>query len=130
MRVRTALDPILSRTPGPSAERALLANLLGDACAKLVDANSGFSPRRAIEVGRLLETEGISHYEEPCPFDDFDATRDAPDAEWNARTDLTQINVASVRDYTPYLRNDGCELIFSSTRAGLEDLYVTRIVLP
>ena len=29
------------------------------ACAKLVDANSGFSPPRAIEVGRLLEAEGI-----------------------------------------------------------------------
>ncbi len=37
-------------------------------CAKLVDANSGFSPRRAIEVGRLLEAEGICHYEEPCPY--------------------------------------------------------------
>ncbi len=33
-----------------------------------MDANSGFSPRRAIEVGRLLEAEGISHYEEPCPY--------------------------------------------------------------
>src|SRR5882757_1405373 len=31
-------------------------------------AYSGFSPRRAIEVGRLLEAEGISHYEEPCPY--------------------------------------------------------------
>ena len=30
-----------------------LARALGSGCAKLVDANSGFSPRRAIEVGRL-----------------------------------------------------------------------------
>ena len=37
-------------------------------CAKLVDANSGFSPPRAIEVGELLEAEGIGHYEEPCPY--------------------------------------------------------------
>jgi L-alanine-DL-glutamate epimerase-like enolase superfamily enzyme len=41
---------------------------LGPAVAKLVDANSGYSPQRAIEVGRLLEAEGISHYEEPCPY--------------------------------------------------------------
>ena len=45
-----------------------VARVLGDGVAKLVDANSGFSPRRAIEVGRLLEAEGISHYEEPCPY--------------------------------------------------------------
>jgi L-alanine-DL-glutamate epimerase-like enolase superfamily enzyme len=45
-----------------------VARALGADCAKLVDANSGFSPRRAIEVGRLLEAEGISHYEEPCPY--------------------------------------------------------------
>jgi L-alanine-DL-glutamate epimerase-like enolase superfamily enzyme len=45
-----------------------VARALGPGVAKLVDANSGFSPPRAIEVGRLLEAEGISHYEEPCPY--------------------------------------------------------------
>jgi L-alanine-DL-glutamate epimerase-like enolase superfamily enzyme len=45
-----------------------VARALGPGVAKLVDANSGFSPQRAIEVGRLLEAEGISHYEEPCPY--------------------------------------------------------------
>jgi L-alanine-DL-glutamate epimerase-like enolase superfamily enzyme len=45
-----------------------VARALGPRVAKLVDANSGFSPRRAIEVGRLLEAEGVSHYEEPCPY--------------------------------------------------------------
>lgn len=33
-RARTLLEPLLARTPGPSADRALLANLLGDALAK------------------------------------------------------------------------------------------------
>ncbi len=41
---------------------------LGPDAALLVDANSGFSPARAIEVGRLLETEGVEHFEEPCPY--------------------------------------------------------------
>ncbi|MGH8135684.1 MAG: mandelate racemase/muconate lactonizing enzyme family protein [Steroidobacteraceae bacterium] len=58
----------------------LIARALGDGTAKLVDANSGFSPRRAIEVGRLLESEGISHYEEPCPYWKLDETKQVADA--------------------------------------------------
>ncbi len=53
-----------------------VARALGDGVAKLVDANSGFSPRRAIEVGRLLEAEGIGHYEEPCPYWELAQTRE------------------------------------------------------
>ena len=45
-----------------------VARALGNGVAKLVDGNSGYSPQRAIEVGRLLESEGISHFEEPCPY--------------------------------------------------------------
>jgi len=53
-----------------------VARALGPGVAKLVDANSGFSPRRAIEVGRLLEAEGVSHYEEPCPYWHLEQTRE------------------------------------------------------
>ncbi len=48
--------------------------------AKLVDANSGFSVKRAIEVGYFLQSEGISHYEEPCPYWDFEQTRQVTQA--------------------------------------------------
>jgi L-alanine-DL-glutamate epimerase-like enolase superfamily enzyme len=57
-----------------------VARALGDGVAKLVDANSGFSPRRAIEVGRLLEAEGIGHYEEPCPYWKLEETKQVADA--------------------------------------------------
>jgi L-alanine-DL-glutamate epimerase-like enolase superfamily enzyme len=57
-----------------------VARALGDGVAKLVDANSGYSPRRAIEVGRLLESEGISHFEEPCPYWQLAATKQVTDA--------------------------------------------------
>jgi L-alanine-DL-glutamate epimerase-like enolase superfamily enzyme len=57
-----------------------VARALGDRVAKLVDANSGFSPRRAIEVGRLLEAEGIGHYEEPCPYWELAQTKEVADA--------------------------------------------------
>ncbi len=57
-----------------------VARALGPGIAKLVDANSGFSPRRAIEVGRLLEAEGIGHYEEPCPYWKLEETRQVRNA--------------------------------------------------
>ena len=59
----------------PTIRRAL-----GDDAALLVDANSGFSPPRAIEVGRLLEDHGISHYEEPCPYWELEQTKAVTDA--------------------------------------------------
>jgi len=57
-----------------------VARALGDGMAKLVDGNSGFSPKRAIEVGRLLEAEGIGHFEEPCPYWELEQTREVTDA--------------------------------------------------
>jgi L-alanine-DL-glutamate epimerase-like enolase superfamily enzyme len=53
----------------------VVSRALGAGVAKLVDANSGFSPPRAIEVGRMLEAEGIGHFEEPCPYWEFAQTR-------------------------------------------------------
>ncbi|WP_416915439.1 MAG: mandelate racemase/muconate lactonizing enzyme family protein [Roseicyclus sp.] len=46
----------------------------------LIDANSCYSVPRAIEVGRMLEDSGFSHYEEPCPYWDLDATKAVADA--------------------------------------------------
>lgn len=53
-----------------------VARALGDGIEKLVDANSGFSVARAIEVGHLLVEHGVGHYEEPVPYWDLDATLD------------------------------------------------------
>ncbi len=58
----------------------VVARALGDGIAKLVDANSGFSPARAIEVGRLLEAEGVGHFEEPCPYWELEQTRSVTQA--------------------------------------------------
>jgi L-alanine-DL-glutamate epimerase-like enolase superfamily enzyme len=46
----------------------------------LVDANSCYSPARAIEVGRMLQDNGISHYEEPCPYWEFDQTKEVKES--------------------------------------------------
>lgn len=53
----------------------VVSRALGDGVDKLVDANSGFSVARAIAVGRMLQDNGIGHYEEPVPYWDLDATR-------------------------------------------------------
>lgn len=47
---------------------------LGAEVSLLVDGNSGFSPARAIEVGRMLESEGYEHFEEPCPYWEMEQT--------------------------------------------------------
>ncbi|MCB1491565.1 MAG: mandelate racemase/muconate lactonizing enzyme family protein [Rhodobiaceae bacterium] len=58
----------------------VVSRALGDGVAKLVDGNSGFSPARAIEVGHLLEAEGIGHFEEPCPYWHLEQTKEVADA--------------------------------------------------
>ena len=53
---------------------------LGNQGALLVDANSCYSPTRAIQIGRLLEDHGISHFEEPCPYWELEQTKQVRDA--------------------------------------------------
>jgi L-alanine-DL-glutamate epimerase-like enolase superfamily enzyme len=53
---------------------------LGDAASISADANGGYSATGAIRVGRMLDAEGYHHFEEPCPFDDIDATKAVADA--------------------------------------------------
>jgi L-alanine-DL-glutamate epimerase-like enolase superfamily enzyme len=53
---------------------------LGDQATLLADANSCFAPARAIEVGRILEDNGVVHYEEPCPYWELEQTKEVADA--------------------------------------------------
>lgn len=59
----------------PTVSRAL-----GPRMDKLVDGNSGFSVARAIEVGRMLEDEGVGHFEEPVPWWEPEQTRAVSEA--------------------------------------------------
>jgi len=59
----------------PTIRRAL-----GKEAELLVDGNSGFSPARAIEVGRMLEANGVCHFEEPCPYWELEQTKEVADA--------------------------------------------------
>jgi L-alanine-DL-glutamate epimerase-like enolase superfamily enzyme len=59
---------------------AAVRGALGDDATLLVDANSCYTPPVAIEVGRMLEANGIVHFEEPCPYWELDWTRRVADA--------------------------------------------------
>ena len=47
---------------------------------KLVDANSCFSSAQAIEIGKLLEDNNVTHFEEPCPYWNPEQTKEVTDA--------------------------------------------------
>ena len=86
IRVGSEFGHDVDESPGrteavvPTVRRAL-----GDDVALLADANSCYTPARAIEVGRLLEDNGFVHFEEPCPYWEL---------EWTKRvTDALDINV-------------------------------------
>jgi L-alanine-DL-glutamate epimerase-like enolase superfamily enzyme len=67
----------LDEWPGRTEEIIpMVSRALGDGVDKLVDANSGFSVPRALEVGKMLQDHGIGHYEEPVPYWDLEATRE------------------------------------------------------
>ena len=54
----------------------VMRQALGKDASLLVDANGGYSPQRAIEVGQLLESEGVEHFEEPCLYWELEQTRE------------------------------------------------------
>lgn len=53
---------------------------LGDNVTILADANSCYSPSRAIEVGKMLEDHDYGHFEEPCPYWEMEQTKQVADA--------------------------------------------------
>lgn len=57
----------------------LTRKVFGDQMAIHADANSSYDPPEAIRVGRMLEDIKAVYFEEPCPFDDFDATKKVTD---------------------------------------------------
>jgi len=71
------VDEWLGRTEEvvPTVRKAL-----GDDVSLLVDGNSGFSAPRAIEVGKMLEDNGVEHFEEPCPYWLMNETKKVTDA--------------------------------------------------
>ena len=67
--------------PGRSEEIVpTVRKALGESATLLVDANSCYSPARAIELGAMLEDNGVSHFEEPCPYWEMEQTAEVTKA--------------------------------------------------
>ncbi|MFP6643377.1 MAG: mandelate racemase/muconate lactonizing enzyme family protein [Candidatus Latescibacterota bacterium] len=52
---------------------------LGDDIDIHADSNSSYDPPQAIEVGRMLEDINAVYFEEPCPFDHLEDTKEVTD---------------------------------------------------
>lgn len=68
-------------SPGRTEKLVDLARATwGDAVILYVDANGSYDAKKAIELGRMLESYGVGFFEEPCPFDEYEQTKQVADA--------------------------------------------------
>lgn len=66
--------------PGRSAGLIRLSRrALGDAIDIHADANSSYDPPQAIEIGKMLQDINAVYFEEPCPFDHLEDTKQVTD---------------------------------------------------
>ncbi len=53
---------------------------LDSSVKKLVDANSCYTANQAIEIGKILEDNNVTHFEEPCPYWEPEQTKEVTNA--------------------------------------------------
>ena len=81
-KTRVAVSAGRDTEPWPGRSEELIPTLrkaLGSDIVIHADANSGYSADRAIEIGRMLEANGYGHFEEPCPYWEYDWTKKVAD---------------------------------------------------
>ncbi|WP_433988643.1 D-galactarolactone cycloisomerase (plasmid) [Pseudoseohaeicola sp. NH-UV-7] len=82
-KVRAGAEVGRNRDEWPGRTEEIIPTMrraMGDDAALLIDANSCYSPDRAIEVGHMLQDHGFSHFEEPCPYWELEQTKQVTDA--------------------------------------------------
>jgi len=82
-KVRAGAEVGRNRDEWPGRTEEIIPTMrreMGEGMDLLIDANSCYSPDRAIEVGRLLEDNGFCHFEEPCPYWELEQTKQVTDA--------------------------------------------------
>lgn len=58
----------------------LARKTFGDDVTLYLDGNGSYDDQKAIEIGRLMQEHGYSFFEEPCPFEQYEATKSVADA--------------------------------------------------
>ncbi|MCL5279061.1 MAG: mandelate racemase/muconate lactonizing enzyme family protein [Planctomycetes bacterium] len=76
-RMSNNADSMPGRTGGMIR---LVRKTLGDKVIIYADANGSYDAPKAIEIGKLLQDHGINMFEEPCPFDYLEETKQVADA--------------------------------------------------
>lgn len=71
-RMANNSEPVTGRTEGLIARARAV---LGDRVTLYADANGSFDAKEGLRVGRMLEAEGFAMYEEPCPWEEYEANR-------------------------------------------------------
>jgi L-alanine-DL-glutamate epimerase-like enolase superfamily enzyme len=67
----------------PGRTEALIPTVreaVGDRVSLLVDANSCYTPAKAIEVAQMLQDHAVCHFEEPCPYWEIEWTAEVTKA--------------------------------------------------
>jgi len=81
IRIANNFGNNVDRWPGRTEEIVpTVRRAIGDDAVLLVDANSGYTPDKAIEIGKMLEEYNIGHFEEPCPYPEIEWTRKVTEA--------------------------------------------------
>lgn len=62
------------------AMMALARKRLGDSVTIYADANGSYDSRKAIEVGKMLQSLKVAFFEEPCPWEEIGETKKVADA--------------------------------------------------
>jgi L-alanine-DL-glutamate epimerase-like enolase superfamily enzyme len=71
----------LDAYPGRTDKLVELAReRLGEKTVLYADANGSYNPRKAVEIGRRLESLKYQFFEEPCPFEELVETREVAEA--------------------------------------------------
>jgi L-alanine-DL-glutamate epimerase-like enolase superfamily enzyme len=76
-RMSNNADSMPGRTEGMIR---LVRKTLGDKVTIYADANGSYDVANAIEIGKLLQDNRINMFEEPCPFDYLEETKQVADA--------------------------------------------------
>jgi L-alanine-DL-glutamate epimerase-like enolase superfamily enzyme len=77
-KIRAGTTAGHNQDPWPGRTRELIPTVrrsLGDEVVIHADANSCYTPDKAVEIGRMLEDQRFGHFEEPCPYWELDWTR-------------------------------------------------------
>src|SRR5262249_7504351 len=59
---------------------SLARKTLGAKVALYVDANGSYTPKQAVAMGKFLHEHGVGFLEEPCPWEEYEQTKEVADA--------------------------------------------------